>query len=125
MPLEESAVLYGTFRITDDHVTLMQHINWRWNTMKEGGVMQDPSQPYGREYAPLYQGAAKVLGWPTDEDLTNSMRTQIDWYHETMPYVLEILMTLIEKGMTIWGGENIAGVYYRATPQDKWEWLGT
>lgn len=50
--------------ITQEHLKLIERLNWNWTDSEYGGLEIDPKKPFGNSYA---EGdIAEILGWDAE-----------------------------------------------------------
>lgn len=116
----------GRFTVTEDHIKLLAHSYWRWDTWQayEGCVTQDPKRPYGDSdgIGNLWRILCSPDGetfWDRDEqgNIPEALENELLGIHEQMATVVQILTLSAGVGFPFGPGE-----YVKTRPYDALSW---
>ena len=82
------------FKVTPDHIKLLQHMYVSWFDCEYGAPCIDPKRPYGNSF--VEGDIAEILGWDIDDDysdLFEATREKCAAIHAEMQTVLQILVS--------------------------------
>lgn len=77
------------FKITEDHLKLIEHMYVSWWDCEYGAPGVDPKRPYGNSF--VEGDIANILGWRIDEN-DDSYYREAEKIHREMQTVLQICL---------------------------------